>query len=189
MANPVGRPPKSLAQRVAEGNKGKRALPVGTPDPRLLDEEQAEWIRDTLLTSDEARIVWDLIYPGARAAKMLTEVDALSFVRYCEAEAWGWLMRKRRAQALEEVEAAQSGNAEDGAGAAVQRLQAFALQEKWATESANTGAQRMGFDGASRTRIKIDQQLDMFAEAGGTVVPIQRAVEIAREVMGGAAAG
>ncbi len=189
-----GRQPKPLAKRALDGNPGKRAFPVGTPDPVLLNEERAAEVRDTVLTSDEARAVWDWIYPAARAARMLTEVDVMSFARYCEAEAWGWQMRKRRRTALAAVDAGlasaepvQDDEGGDRPGRGLATLQAFALQEKWATESANTAAARLGFDGASRTRIKLDQQLDLFAqdENTGAVVPMLRAVEIAREVIGG----
>lgn len=92
--------PKPLAKRKLEGNPGKRAFPIGTPDPALLNEDRANEVRDRVLTSAEAKTVWNWIYPSARAAKLLTEVDVMAFARYCEHEAWGWQMRSRRREAL-----------------------------------------------------------------------------------------
>lgn len=179
----VGRPPKSMAQRRIEGNPGKRALQVGTPNPVLLNEDRAAEVRNAVLTSKEARFVWDIVYPGLRAAKMISEVDAFGLVRYCEAEAWAWTLRKQRKAAL----SAPVAEGEDDNSWSL--IQSLSMQEKWSNEAANTGAARLGLDGASRTRIKVDTQLDLFAEEVGTVVPILRAVEIAREVMGGAKGG
>lgn len=87
-----GRKPKSLSQKVLEGNPGKRAL-KNEPRPTLGDPPMPEG-----LTAD-ARAEWFRVLPELRKMGILAVCDGADIAGYCQARA-RWL----QAEAIVEKE-------------------------------------------------------------------------------------
>ena len=76
-----GRNPKPTAQKVLEGNPGKRELNTKEPKPIKKAPACPKWL------DDEAKKEWKRLSKQMEQLGILTEVDMTSFAGYCQAYA------------------------------------------------------------------------------------------------------
>lgn len=148
-----GRPPKPTALRVIEGNRGKRALSKGEPDPRYLDDLTAPAHLTPL-----ARQVWDELAPKLRRAMLLTELDTIALEQLCVAAA-----QHRLASANAGDDKLIMRNAETGALSP----SPWIIIQSMAFKRAKTLADAFGMTPAARSRVLIQPQDDLFKQAAG----------------------
>ena len=187
----AGRTPLPTNVHRLNGNPGKRKRGEKEPRPAYLETRQANALRDELLTTDEARRYWDVLYPALRDARLITIVDVPGFVEWCESLGESWRARKVRAGVEKQLAGLRDGigvdlgygqrfiSAED-TQTLVDTLQkqkdALTLELKWAHERTKDLTAGFGGTPAARTKIElVDAQLDLFEE-GGEVVMLPLAV-------------
>ena len=184
-----GRPPKPTQLRVLEGNKSKRAIRTGEPEPAFLSKREADKARDRFLTCEAARIYWDYLYPALREARLVTVVDVPALVQWCEDLGLAWRMRVEREKMLADGQMPVHVSKGDSGG---YQIHPSVLLEKWAVERSEKAI--AGFGGTPAARTKIQQattQLDLFdsMEPGGgaVVIPLNSLHETRRGLPANAA--
>jgi P27 family predicted phage terminase small subunit len=76
---PRGGKPKPTKLRILEGNRGKRPLPAGEPEPDPSMPSPPDFLGEYALE------VWNLLAPKLSEAGILTAVDGLTLAVYCQA--------------------------------------------------------------------------------------------------------
>lgn len=76
-----GRKPKPTAQKILEGNPGKRKLNTNEPKPAKKAPTCPKWL------DEEAKREWRRLSKHLESIGVLTEVDMTAFVGYCQAYA------------------------------------------------------------------------------------------------------
>ncbi len=145
----AGRPPKSSALKLIEGNKGKRSLNKQEPDPPYLNDLSApDWL------PANAKTVWDEIVPHLRVARMLSTVDVPMLCKGCIAIAQYRVASKKLGDAL----------VVEGDGKPAQ-LNQWMVAQSMAFKQAMAVFQQFGMSPAARTRLAIQPQGDLFSSA------------------------
>jgi P27 family predicted phage terminase small subunit len=155
----AGRKATPTAIRVVQGTTGYVKKNPNEPQPDLLEAKRAVEARDRFLTSAEAKAIWDFHYPALRAAQLITEIDVMAFVRWCEAEAECW----RTQQIVSDLLAAGQMPILRSEKGGFNYHPAVVLRNR-AAERAAKGATEFGMTPAARTRIRVEAQLDLFGE-------------------------
>lgn len=144
----AGRPRKPTALKVIEGNRGKRATPVGEPDPDYLNDlTPPAWMPAHIAA------VWSEIAPHLRAAKVLTVLDVPMLEQLCDAVA------EFRQAAIESAEKKMMHNPETGAFSPSPWL----IIKSMANKRAIAAMREFGMTPAARSRVMIQPQGDLFA--------------------------
>jgi len=86
----AGRPPKPLALKLLEGNRGKRPLPTNEPKPDPIAP------RVPVFLSKDAKKEWKRIAPQLEKLGLLTQVDMATLAGYCES----WAQYKKAIEFL-----------------------------------------------------------------------------------------
>lgn len=143
----AGRPPKSSALRLVEGNRGKRATNKQEPDPPYLNDLTApDWLPQS------ARKVWDEVVPHLRVARMLSIVDVPMLCKGCVAIAQYRHATTKMGESL----------IVEGDGKPAQ-LNQWMVAQSMAFKQAMAVFQQFGMSPASRTRLAIQPQGDLFS--------------------------
>lgn len=147
MTSPV---PTNL--KLLSGNPGRRALNHAEPDPPYLQDLTPP----PFLTSERAREVWTYLAPRAAEAKLLCELDVMTFAMHCEAWAEYWVAQERVTQHF-----ILGGSPVIGDDKAAW-LPWIKLRDR-AADRVEKGVAHFGMSPMARTRIRIQPQSDLFA--------------------------
>ena len=134
------------------GNPGRRGLSQTEPDPAYLQDLTPPGF----LTSERAREVWSYLAPKVADAKLLCEVDVLTFAMVCEALSEFWFAQEQVTQHLMV-----------GGPPVIREEKAYWLP--WITlrdraaERIEKGIAHFGMSPMARTRIRVQPQTDLFA--------------------------
>lgn len=152
----AGRPPKPTQIKIAEGNRGKRALPKQEPDPEYLDDlRPPEWLNSI------GRQVWSEIAPGLRKAKLLTVISAYPLAMGCSAWADYLVACQHIERTGQVLESKKSRKSEEGA-TAYQYVSPWVHAKSMAFKQAMAVFSRFGMTPVDLTRIAINPQTDIF---------------------------
>jgi len=149
----MANPPKPTALKVIEGNRGKRKLNKGEPDPDYLEDlTPPDWM------PEGAKLVWNELVPHLRKARLLSKVDVPMLSKGCVA-----IAQYRRATTMlgeDLVLAEQTGSEESSRRAA--QINQWLVAQSMAFKQAMAVFQQFGMSPAARTRIMINPQGDLF---------------------------
>lgn len=151
----MARPPKPTALKLIQGNKGKRALNRGEPDPEYLNDLTAP----DFLSATAAK-VWDEIVPNLRLAKILTKVDVPMLAMGCTAIAQYRVAASRAEGSLIKskiIEGEEGQPIETG-----EHVNPWLIVQSMSFKQAMAVFQQFGMSPAARTRIAINPQGDLF---------------------------
>lgn len=84
----AGRPPKPSAQKLAEGNPGKRPLNLDEPLPQAGAPSPPDWL------DPNARMKWEEVAPELERIGVLTRIDGAALSAYCTSYA-RWVRAER----------------------------------------------------------------------------------------------
>ncbi len=145
-----GPAPKPTRLKVLQGNPGKRPLPKGEPQPRVVAMPCPRWLLP------EAKREWRRVAPELKRLGLATVVDRTALSAYCQAYA-----RWRQA---EEVLTREGLVFETGSGYLMPRPEVAIAQKSM--QIMKGFASEFGFTPASRTRLSVPEQkpADPFAE-------------------------
>lgn len=151
----AGRIPKPTALKVVAGNPGKRAINKQEPDPVYLQDLAAPaWMHAS------AKAVWDEVAPQLSRAKLLTEVDVQALSMGCVAVAQYRQSVRVAGDDLVKGKVVDSDNGEpEQAG---EHLNPWMIVQSMSFKQAMAIFQQFGMTPASRTRIAIQPQGDLF---------------------------
>lgn len=141
----------------------------GAPEPDLLDDLSPP----EFLSGEKARRVWCYLAPKLRDARMLTVIDTLSLVALCEdvaecVQAQQVISDMLKAGQMPIVKG-------KGEGGGWNYHPAFVLRNK-AAERISAGATAFGMTPLARTKIRTQQQLDLFADGDSSIAALVEAV-------------
>ena len=143
--------------RAINGNPGKRALRApGEPDPDYL----VDLTPPPFLTSAKALEVWDYMAPKLVKARLLCEVDIVTFAHYCEAVAEFWQTQQQVSNLLVGGDAEALMVAVGGNGGRNYHP-AITLRNR-AADRVDKGAMHFGLSPMARTKIRTNAQEDLF---------------------------
>lgn len=140
-----GRPRKPTALRVLEGNRGKRPLPVGEPQPRQERPTCPRWL---ML---EAKREWRRIVPELGRLGLLTIIDRAALAAYCQAYACWRQAEEDLARLKSTVVATPSGY--------IQQLPQVTISQK-ERMIMHRFLVEFGLTPASRSRLSVPQKVD-----------------------------
>lgn len=143
----AGRPRKPTALKVVTGNPGKRALGRQEPDPTYLSDLTAP-----AHLAPQAAAVWDDLAPKLRAARVLTEIDAVALELACNAIA------TYRLATAKAGETPLVKSPETGAVA----LNPWMIVQSMTFKQATAVLREFGMTPAARTRVMVNPQDDLF---------------------------
>ncbi len=145
-----GRPPKPTQLRVLQGNPGKRPLPKGEPQPRVVPMPCPRWLLP------EAKREWRKVAPELKRLGLATVVDRTALAAYCQAYA-----RWRQA---EDVLSREGLIFETASGYLAPRPEVAIAQKSM--QIMKGFATEFGFTPSSRSRISVPEQKqgDPFAD-------------------------
>lgn len=146
----AGPPPKPTNLRILQGNPGKRPLPKGEPQPRVVAMTCPRWLLP------EGKREWRRVAPELKRMGLATVVDRTALSAYCQAYA-----RWRQA---EEILSREGLVFETASGYLAPRPEVAIAQKSM--QLMKGFLTEFGFTPASRTRISLPEQrqADPFAE-------------------------
>ena len=147
----MARPRKPSALKLVEGNAGKRAINSREPEPDLLNDlEPPKHLPEAVAN------VWRELAPKLRRAKVLTEMDTALLEMTCSALATYRLTVEKTAGGK-----VMQRNDETGSVS----LSPWTMLQSMAFKQSMAALQQWGATPAARSRVMIDPQSDLFANA------------------------
>ena len=160
-----GPPPKPTALRSVEGRRGHQAAKKQEPDPDYLDDlTPPAWL------PKDARDVWNNVAPKLRKARILTVADVEMLAMGCVSIAqYRRAVRKAGARMVIDPAKGASASAEPGDDPAEEApkgasLNAWVIIQSMTFKQAMKVFSEFGMSPASRTRLAIQPQQDLFSE-------------------------
>ena len=147
----MGRPPKPSALKLVAGNPGGRALNGGEPEPQLLQD-----LTPPAHLEPRSAAVWNQLAPMLRRVQLLTEADVISLEMLCDAVADYRHAREQRGDDFVGISAKGS-----------EMISQWMVALQMSSKRAESFMSRFGMDPVSRSRVMINQQPDLFADAQG----------------------
>ena len=153
-----GRPPKPTALKLIAGTANKHG-PAGRndrePEPLQL---QAGDLEPPAHLDARSGDVWREVAPMLWRVKVLTEADLISLEMLCDAVADYRFARQRRGDAF----VATSGKSGS------EMLSQWLVAQQMSSKRAESFMCRFGMDPASRSRLMVDRQPDLFGQPAAT---------------------
>jgi P27 family predicted phage terminase small subunit len=143
-----GRTPKPTGLKVIEGNRGKRALSKGEPEPDvLLDTNPPAHL------AERSAAVWREVAPMLRRMGVLTVADVIALEMLCDAVAD---YRHARAQLGDEF-VTRSAKGSD-------MLNQWLVAKQLSSKRAEAFMGKFGMDPVARSKVLLDPQGDLFGK-------------------------
>jgi P27 family predicted phage terminase small subunit len=141
-----GRPPKPTGLKLVTGNPGGRSINGAEPEPRLLND-----LDPPARLSPASAEVWREVAPMLRRVQVLTELDVLALEMLCDAVADYRQARAERGDKF--VVHSAKGS---------QMVSQWMVAMQMSSKRAEGFMGKFGMDPASRTRLLVKPQGDLF---------------------------
>ena len=145
----MGRPAKPSALKAIEGNKGKRAGNTNEPEFDLLSD-----LDPPAHLAERSAAVWRELAWMLRKAHVLTVADKVAFELLCDAIADYRFVREKRGDGFI-TQSPKTG---------AEMLDQLLVAQQMLAKRAEGFMAKFGMDPASRSKVMVDPQMDLFGK-------------------------